>query len=146
MSIGSRHASGREEATSDKSHEQGAQKFVRHAWSELEKLVTCGDFPKTMPAFLGLLPIVREAAERPELRQLRPFISLFSLCFSRTTGYPSTRDRPRAESLGNDLYRVTSAEGTVLFDGFGTVQAADALVAALPLNCGPAIQGPLEDM
>lgn len=78
MSIGSRHASGREEATSDKSHEQGAQKFVRHAWCELEKLVTCEDFPKTMPAFLGLLPIVREAAERPELRQLRPFISLFS--------------------------------------------------------------------
>jgi Family of unknown function (DUF6193) len=127
-------------------HEQGAQEFVSYEWSELERWVTCIDLPKPVPVILNLGPIVREAAERPELRQLRPFTSLFALCFSRTTGYPFPRDCPHAEPIGNDLYRVTSADSKVLFDSVDVVQAVDALVASLPPNCGPAIQGTSEDM
>jgi Family of unknown function (DUF6193) len=127
-------------------HERGAPEFVSHAWSELERWVTCIDLPKPLPVILNLGPIVREAAKRPELRQLRPYTSLFTLGFSRTTGYPFPRDCPHAEPIGNGLYRVTSADGSVLFDGVDAVQAVDALVAALPPNYGPAIDGTAEDM
>jgi Family of unknown function (DUF6193) len=127
-------------------HERGASEFVSHAWSELERWVTCIDLPKPLPVILNLGPIVREAAKRPELRQLRPDTSLFTLGFSRTTGYPFPRDCPHAEPIGNDLYRVTSADGSILFDGVDAVQAVDALVAALPPNYGPAIDGTAEDM
>ena len=125
-------------------HEQGTEVYVSHVWSELERWVTCIDLPKPLPVILNLGPVVREAAKRPELRHLRPYTSLFVLCFSRTTGYPFSGDCPHAEHIGNDLYRVTSANGTVLFDGVDAVQAADALVAALPPNCGPATAGTAE--
>jgi uncharacterized protein DUF6193 len=127
-------------------HERGAQELVSHVWSGLERWVTCIDPPKPLPVILNLGPIVREAAKRPELRQLRPYTSLFALGFSRTTGYPFSRDCPHAVPTGNDLFRVTSADGTVLVDGVDAVQAADALVAALPPHCGPAIQGTAQDM
>ena len=35
-----------------------------------------------------LIPLVVEAAKRPQLRQLKPFTSLHRLCFSRTTAFP----------------------------------------------------------
>ena len=127
-------------------HERDAQELVSQAWSELERWVTSIDLPEPLPVILNLGLIVREAAKRPELRQLRPFTSLFTLCFSRTTGYPFTRDCPHAEPTGKDLYRVTSADGSVLLDGADAVQAVDALVAALPPNCRPTIQGTAEDL
>lgn len=127
-------------------HERAAQEFVSHVWSELERMVTCIDLAKPLPILLNLGQIVREAAKRPELRQLRPVTSIFTLGFSRTTGYPFSRDCPHAVPIGNDLFRVTSADGTVLVDGVDAIQAADVLVASLPPNCGPAIQGTAEDM
>ncbi len=125
-------------------HEQGTDVYVSYVWSELERRVACMDLPKSLAVILNLGSIVREAAKRPELRHLRPYTSLFVLCFSRTTGYPFSGDCPHAEPIGNELYRVTCANGTVLLDGVDAVKAADALVDALPPNSGPATAGTAE--
>jgi hypothetical protein len=72
------------------SHQRGAEIFVIKRWEDLERGLASGKFP-----YLNtLLPLVVEAAKRPELRRLLPFTSLTNLCFSRTTGYPYTRDCP----------------------------------------------------
>jgi hypothetical protein len=134
-----------EPLSSGVAHERGAAEFVSEMWSALERRITGQDLLEPLRASLNLAAIVREAAKSPELRQLRPFTSHFSLCFSRTTGYPFSRDCTHADPIGNELYRVTSADGSVLIDGVDAVQAVDALVAALPPNCGPAINGTAED-
>jgi hypothetical protein len=134
-----------EPRSSGEAHERGAAEFVSQMWSDLERRVTGQDLLEPLRASLNLVLIVREAANRPELRQLRPFTSHFSLCFSRTTGYPFSRDCPHAYPIGSGLYRVTSADGSVVIDGVDAIQTVDALVADLPPNCGPAIHGTAED-
>jgi hypothetical protein len=119
-------------------HEQSADHFVNQCWEGLERRLP-SDEPR-------LVPIVREAAKRPELRQLRPFTAHDQLCFSRTTGYPYSYDCPLAEPIEGGLFRVMSADQkTVLGEG-DVVRAADILVANLPQNCGPAIHGTAENL
>ncbi len=99
-----------------------------------------------------LKPLITAAAQRPELRQLLPVISMqMMLCFSRSTGVPYTRDTPYVWVLGKGRYRVHAPdatadvpEGTVL--GEGDAETAVALVVAnLPEGCGPAVVGTAED-
>jgi hypothetical protein len=50
--------------------------FVTKRWEDLEHGIASGQFP-----YLNkLLPLVLEAAKRPELRRLLPFTSLTVLC------------------------------------------------------------------
>ena len=65
--------------------EKPAASFVVQCWQNLEKRLTSEEESSTKRL---LAPLVSEAAKRPELRQLRPFTSLFWLCFSRTTAFP----------------------------------------------------------
>lgn len=135
-------------------HEQGSAEFVSYIWSSLQEVVkmrTVEASKEHARLFRGLALLIEEAAKRPELRQLRPYTSLISLGFSRTTGYPFTGDCPFARPVLEDVYpddkiaanlhRVTSADGTVLCDRVEVVRAVDALVAAIPPDCGPAING-----
>jgi hypothetical protein len=58
------------------SHQRGAEIFVTKRWEDLEHGIASGQFP-----YLNkLLPLVLEAAKRPELRRLLPFTSLTVLC------------------------------------------------------------------
>jgi len=124
------------------SHERGAEFFVAECWQDLERWLLL-DKP---PHIEGLLPLVLEAARRPELRRLLPFTSMNRLCFSRTTGYPYSYDCPLAWPVEAGVFRVAAAdEQTVLGEG-DAVRAADLLTANLPQNCGPAIHGTLEDL
>jgi hypothetical protein len=123
-------------------HERGAEFFVTKKWECLERSVRSKDFSYLNP----LLPLVLEAASRPELRRLLPFISLTYLCFSRTTGYPYTHDCPCALAVNSTLFRVIASEReTVLGEG-DAPRAADLLVGNLPPNCGPAMNGTAEDL
>ena len=123
------------------SHERGAEFFVTEKWRSLERLV---EDPRSHMD--GLLPLIREAAKRPELRRLLPFTSLSRLCFSRTTGYPYTHDCPLGWPVKSGLFRVVAAdERTVLGEG-DAPRAADLLVANLPQNCGPAVHGTRDDL
>jgi len=85
------------------------------------------------------------AAAEPRLRQLFPFTSMFTFCFSRCTGFPFTKDTPTVRSRGSGVYEVFSASGQSL--GRGTAAEAAALVvAALPPDCGPAVAGTADDL
>jgi len=110
--------------------DQGAE--VEYRWQDY--LDTLGDrHPR-------LVEIVNCAFQTPELRQLFPFISLFSLCFSRCTGYPYLTDTPSVCPLEDGKYQVFSANGEQI--GTGSAKAAvKMLVDNLPPNCGPARRG-----
>ena len=90
------------------------------------------------------MAIVLEAANRPELRRLYPFTSVETLHFSRTTGFPFTRDCPFAVPIEGGRFRVMAADRKLVLGEGDAVQAADMLVANLPRNCGPAIHGTAE--
>jgi hypothetical protein len=124
------------------SHERGAEFFVSERWQDLERWLVL-DKPSHLD---GLLPVVLEAAKRPELRRLLPFTSMNRLCFSRTTGYPYSYDCPLAWPVKGGLFRVAAAdEQTVLGEG-DAARAAELLAASLPQNCGSAIHGTGEDL
>jgi hypothetical protein len=124
------------------SHQRGAEFFVTKRWEDLARGLASEQF-----SYLNaLLPLVLEAAKRPELRRLLPFTSLTNLCFSRTTGYPYTHDCPSAWPLNGGAFRITASDGeTILGDG-DAVRAADLLAANLPQNCGSAVHRTAEDL
>jgi hypothetical protein len=124
------------------SHQRGAEIFVTKKWEDLERRLASEQFPYQHT----LLPLVLEAAKRPELRRLLPFTSLTYLCFSRTTGYPYTHDCPGAWPLNGGLFRVIASDGEKILGEGNTVRAADLLAANLPQNCGAAIHGTAEDL
>lgn len=67
--------------------------------------------------------LIHRAAREPVLRRLFPYTSMGSLCFSRCTGYPYTRDIPCIRPHGD----IEASLASLLRD--------------LPPNCGPARRG-----
>ena len=127
---------------SGKAHEAGV--YVEHQWQSLLEgwRVQEKSFgsPERTPTRL-----IEAAMKRPELRQLFPFTSLISLCFSRTTGYPFTRDCPRIEPQGNDIYWVYMPTSFEIFGKGNIEEVLDILIEHLPPNCGAAINGTADD-
>jgi hypothetical protein len=138
---------------SAESHEQGAAAEVEQKWQTLYRQV------KNEESRLVLVPLVERAMEVPVLRQLFPFTSLFTLRFSRCTGYPFFVDCPsvcpsrwlphpaagpipeqRAALGPAKLYTVIDSKGHFLGEG-DAAEAIELIVRHLPPNCGPAIQG-----
>lgn len=103
-----------------------------------------------------LAAFVQAAYRHPQLNQLFPYKSMMVFCFSRCTGFPFTRDIPHVCPLQNGLYEVRKpslthlqADNVEACDILGVGDAATAVatvVAHLPLNCGPAVQGTAEDL
>ena len=121
-----------------------AGRAVEYQWQELLKRWALYE---TMTP----LPLIEAAMKRPELAQLFPFTSMNSLHFSRTTGYPFTSDCPCAIPLGNNRFRAYKArlaeERMAKVIGEGTAEEVVAmLVAHLPPNCGPAVEGTADDL
>jgi len=114
-----------------------AASFVTECWQSLERWLKSEKCPS---AQRQLLPLISEAAKRPQLRQLVPFMSMYRLRFSRTTNIPGVPIDCIAWPMTNGLFRVITGLGTVLGEG-DAVQAANILIANLPPNCGPAIHG-----
>ena len=135
--------------------QEPAASFTAQCWENLEKgLREEARFmeEKGKRSIMSeLIPLVAEAAKRPELRQLRPFTSMFWLCLSRTTMFPWVTVKCTARPIGNGRFRISNGSWGVKSDGDrilgegDAVQAADILVANLPPNCGPAIHGTAED-
>lgn len=84
------------------------------------------------------------------LSKLFPFTSLFTLCFSRCTGYPYTYDTPTVTPIGSSLF--TGYQYEVRLPGHnvaGRGSAAEALAlvkAHLPPGIKPAVKGTAEDL
>jgi Family of unknown function (DUF6193) len=93
----------------------------------------------------GLRTIIRAAAAEPRLRELFPFLSHFTLGFSRCTGYPFTRDTPAIFTVGPNQFTVMSPAGQTL--GRGNAEQAVAIaVSGLPPGCGRAVRGTADDI
>jgi hypothetical protein len=133
-----------------------AASFTAHGWKNLEKrlreearLMEKRGKPRSIMS--ELIPLVSEAAKRPELRQLMPFTSLFWLCLSRTTMYPWVTVNCTAHPIGDGRFRITNgtwginANGDRILGEGDAVKAAEILAANLPPNCGPAIHGTAEE-
>ena len=117
------------------SYERGDE--VEHRWRDY--------LARRDDSFCQLEAIILAASRRPELRQLFPFTSMNTLCFSRCTGYPFTRDTPHVRPLSNGRYEVFGPNGQAL--GLGDAEAAVRLVVAnLPTNCGPALPGTADEL
>lgn len=127
---------------SGKAYEAGI--YVEHQWQSLllgwRKQEKSFGAPGRTPTLL-----IEAAMKRSELRQLYPFTSLISLCFSRTTGYPFTKDCPRIEPQGGGIYWVYAPDSFEIL-GKGTVEEVlDIVVKQLPPNYGPAVSGTADD-
>ena len=86
-------------------------------------------------------PLIEAASRAPALRRLLPYLSHWTLHFSRVTGYPYSLDCPGIEPADQGLYRVTGPLVTdPVFVGTA-VEAVAATIARLPPGCGPAIDG-----
>lgn len=134
-----------------KPHEEGAAAEVEWKWLALHEQIRTG-----LPQ---LAPLVEKARDDPLLQFLFPFTSLYSLCFSRCTGYPFSGDCPsacptsqvRPAVVSSKLYQVSISEGEfppnskVLGEG-DAAEAVKLIVRHLPPNCGPAIQGTADDL
>jgi hypothetical protein len=118
-------------------HEEGAAAEVEWQWAALHERIT-RELPK-------LEPLVANAKEVPALRCLFPFTSLYSLCFSRCTGYRFSADYPSACPTSEGRYRVSDSKGICLGEG-DAATAVKLIVQHLPPNTGPAIQGTVEDL
>ncbi|MET8000988.1 DUF6193 family natural product biosynthesis protein [Nonomuraea glycinis] len=94
----------------------------------------------------GVHALVEAAHARPQLRQLLPVLSHWSLHFSMCTGYPYIWKIPFVDPLSNGRYRVSGPARNV---DIGEVDSADEaialVVARLPTGCGPAVEGTAHD-
>jgi hypothetical protein len=123
---------------------------VEYQWARLLKV--WGLRAGAKPDAMSPLPLIEAAMKQPELARLFPFTSLYSLRFSRTTGFPFTNDCPYAVPIGNgrfSAYRssveVVERMGEVIGEG-SAEEVVAMLVANLPPNCGPAVDGTAEDL
>jgi hypothetical protein len=91
------------------------------------------------PSDLGLDPLITAAAAEPRLRQLRPYLQMDRLCFSRWFDFPFSNDLPNAmaDAAGFRVFRANelppylggTAAGTLAGDAD---HAVELLVEALP--------------
>jgi Family of unknown function (DUF6193) len=142
-----------------KAHEAG--ELVDYGWQELMERWK-KEAERNEPYAAPVAELLEVASRRPQLRQLYPFTSMSRVCFSRTTGYPFTRDCPHAEPVRPGWFRAYSAkyrieeksyEGQEWKEavhevlGEGTAEEViDLLAANLPTGCGPAINGTADDL
>jgi hypothetical protein len=115
-------------------HATGPAAEVESEWTSLLQYIE-----KELPA---LLAVAVEAFRTPRLRELFPFCSHTTLCFSRCTGYPFTNDCPCITPGKGNAYEVRLGEASL-----GSGNAAEAVrlvVASLPVGCGPARRGTAE--
>ena len=96
------------------------------------------------PYLRELMPFIVLAAQQPSLRQLFPYTSHSTFCFSRCTGYPFSYDCPHV-TPADGQFTVGQQAGKIL--GNGDPEFAVSLVLDnLPVQCGPAIRGTADDL
>jgi hypothetical protein len=120
-------------------HERGPAEAVTTQWCQL-RTRWAEDERFTLTA-----DIVEAAYANPVLRQLFPYTSHASLCFSVCTGFPYSNGIPRID-LGECGYVVrTHLFGDVLGEAGTPQQAVDLVLAHLPRDIGPAVAGTAAD-
>ncbi|HEY7222818.1 MAG TPA: DUF6193 family natural product biosynthesis protein [Micromonosporaceae bacterium] len=96
------------------------------------------------PRFRRTADVIEAAYAEPMLRQLFPYSSHASLCFSACTGLPYSEGIPRIDLDGHGYVIRAWLFGDVLGEA-ETPQGALAIVLAhLPPDLGPAVEGTAE--
>jgi pimeloyl-ACP methyl ester carboxylesterase len=90
----------------------------------------------------GCPEVIEAAFAEPRLRGLYPFPSHGALFFHRNTDFPWSNDLPHIATgfTGYVVYAARSAE--ILGETATPEEAAALVVAHLPDDCGPAVEGP----
>jgi hypothetical protein len=114
-------------------HERGPAAAVIEKWHQLRAL---GSTDERLRQTADLIEV---AYAEPRLRQLFPYTSLATLCFSACTGYPYSDGIPCIEP-GEHGYVIRSLVGDVL-DEADTPQGAVAIALAHLPDLGPAVDG-----
>ena len=97
------------------------------------------------PNTLDLKEFVKLAMEDEILSKLFPYTSMWSLCFSRCTGFPYSRDTPKVIPDGRGKYSVQLEDDTIIGTG-SALEAINMVKSNLPKNIKPAIKGTAEDL
>jgi hypothetical protein len=121
-----------------RAHERGPADAVAERWRSLRD--------GWSPDDQLLADIIEAAYAVPLLRQLFPYISLVSLCFSTCTGFPYSDDIPRIDpgEFGGYVLR-NGFLGDVVGEAENADSAIAILLAHLPAGVGPARAGTADD-
>ncbi|MFE3953713.1 DUF6193 family natural product biosynthesis protein [Nocardia sp. NPDC059091] len=108
------------------------------------------DFYRTH-AYYPYHDLIEAAYAEPQLRMLFPYSSTWILNLSRCIRYPFSMDVPCIRPVGTGKFEVRRTPnmpaGPSVITVADSAEDAVALVAAnLPENCGPAIDGTIEDL
>ncbi|MFG2840899.1 DUF6193 family natural product biosynthesis protein [Streptomyces zaomyceticus] len=91
----------------------------------------------------GIVPLLKAARAEPTLRQLYPFTSHHTLCFSSRTTYPWVLLAPAVDPLIDGRFRIRQPRSSTVIGYADSPEEAIALVTAhLPAGLGPAV-GPV---
>ena len=101
--------------------ERGEAEAIDYRWRSYH------DNSPPAPQLTRLHPFIAQALAEPRLRELLPYTSHWTLCFSRSAGYPYSNDCPVVEPLDDGRYRVRAADGREL----GIADAAGSVALAL---------------
>lgn len=116
-------------------HEQGPAAAVTENWHQLRTRWSAD------PRFRRTADVIEAAYAEPTLRQLFPYTSHASLCFSACTGFPYSEGIPRID-LGEHGYVVRAwLFGDVLGEADTPQDAVAVVLAHLPSDLGPAVEG-----
>ncbi len=121
----------------------GAKAYTDKQWQQLDECL------RDDPHMKQLHPVLLAARAHPQLGILYPFTSLYSVQFSRCTGYPFDCPCPgiwvsRFDEPG--VYSVNAWGIDMKIEFQGSLEDAINFIAAqLPPDCGPARRGTGED-
>lgn len=119
-----------------RAHERGPGDAVAEKWRLLRAKWSKDD------RFPFVADIIEAAHAVPLLRQLFPYTSHTSLCFSSCTGFPYSDDIPLIEPGEVDGYVLRNRfTGDVIGEADDAESAIAILLAHLPANVGPAVAG-----
>ncbi|MFF8787811.1 DUF6193 family natural product biosynthesis protein [Streptomyces sp. NPDC015125] len=125
-------------------HERGPAAAVEVRWQQLilrwqwvhERHETC--YPAR--PYPGVVPLLKAALAEPRLRQLFPFTSHHTLCFSSCTRHPYVLQVPSVDPLFDGRFRVRRPRSSYVIGYRETAEEAIALVTAhLPATLEPAV-------
>lgn len=115
-------------------HEQGPADAVAAQWRALRESWASDD------RFRFVADIIEAAYAAPALRQLFPYTSHASLCFSTCTGFPYSQDVPRVDpGEGGGYVLRTRFMGDMIGEAEDAESAIAILLAHLPDGIGPAV-------
>jgi hypothetical protein len=119
-----------------RAHERGPADAVTEKWGLLRAAWSSDD------RFHFVADIIEAAYAAPVLRQLFPYTSHASLCFSTCTGFPFSDDVPRIDPREGGGYVLRNRfMGDVIGEADDAESTITILLANLPDNVGPVVAG-----